>query len=81
MSLPLPFDHSTGQARGAAAGVAIPLGGIRSTDLVLAVIKHDASNAVCAGVPVSDYVVGDGTLTAATDDSSGCGLVVVWRRQ
>lgn len=78
MPLPgFPQNHTITGAVGAIATTAIPVGGIKSGDVLLAVIRHKAAEAA-AGVDVADATVGAGTITFGTIDTSGYNLVVIY---
>jgi hypothetical protein len=74
----LPFWHSMAGARGDAATESIPVGGIKATDYLLAVIAHDAANGSVQGLDITDFTVGAGTIEAGTIDTSDLYLWVLW---
>lgn len=77
MSLPLPVPQCVAGAIGAADTDPITVSGIQTGDVLLAVAQWKAGEAP-AGLDVSDFTVGDGTITAATADTTGYYLAVVW---
>ena len=76
----LPCDQAFGFGDGLAATNAMAVGGIKSTDNLLAVISYVPSTGVYLGRDVTDFTVGDGTLNAATIDLSAAGtkFVAIW---
>jgi hypothetical protein len=75
----LAVDYSEVGATGAADTEAVAVSGILTGDELLAVISW-APGADPAPLAISDYTVGDGTITGATIDSSGKQLWVMWIR-
>jgi hypothetical protein len=75
----LAVDYSETCASGAADTVAIDVSGIFTGDELLAVIAW-APGADPAPVDVSDFTVGDGTITAATLTTADKQLYVMWIR-
>jgi len=73
----LPIRYSEAGANGAASGVAIPVSGIKSGDVLLAVIKWAAATDP-APVATSDFTVADGTITAGTLTTASKLLWVMW---
>jgi len=76
----IPFNLSGGTAAGDAATEEIPLGGIKEEDYIVAVIRHDASAGEIEGLDVTDFSISEGGdgITAATIDTSGYSLYVLW---
>ena len=76
----LPFDHAEGFGDGLGIGVALPLGGIKSGDNLLAVISWIPSTGVVVHRAATDFVVADGKITANTIDMSASGtkFVAIW---
>ena len=76
----LPCDQALGFGDGLAATNAMAVGGIKSTDNLLAVISYVPSTGVYLGRDVTDFTVADGTLTAASVDLSAAGtkFVAIW---
>ena len=78
MALPgFPFNHSVVGAVGAGTGVAIPVSGIKTGNVLLAVIKFTGTGAP-TGLDPAAFSVGAGTITSATLNTSGNQLCVVW---
>jgi hypothetical protein len=75
----LAVDYSESCASGAADTVAINVSGILTGDELLAVIAW-APGADPAPVAISDFTVGDGTITAATLTTADKQLYVMWIR-
>ena len=75
----LPVDYSETGALGAADTDPVSVSGILTGDELLAVIAW-APGADPSALDVSDYTVGDGTITGATIDSSDKHLWVMWIR-
>jgi len=73
----LPINLSQTGANGAASGVAIPVSGIKSGDVLLAVFKW-AAGSDPAPVATSDFTVADGTITAGTLTTASKLLWVMW---
>jgi hypothetical protein len=73
----LPVDYSEAPATGAADAVAITVSGIKTGDELLAVIAWSPGSDP-APVAVSDFTVGDGTITAGTLTTDGKSLWVMW---
>lgn len=65
-----PFEHSAEWFTGLAATNAMTVAGITSSDYLLAVVSYTSAGLVKAH-DITDFTVGDGTLTAGTIDLSG----------
>lgn len=74
----IPFNLSIGGAIGDADGDPIPVGGIKESDYLVAVIRHDASAGEIEGLDITDFTVTDGNIEAATIDTTGYQLAVIW---
>lgn len=74
----IPFYTAKASVRGAEAETAIPVGGIRAVDKLLAVIKHDAAEGIVEGLDPAAFTVADGAIEAATLDTSGFHLALMW---
>lgn len=74
----LPCNQSQGFGSGLAATNAMAVEGIESGDNLLAVVSWNPTTGVYVGQDVSDFTVGDGTLTAGTIDLSGLRFVAIW---
>lgn len=73
------IDWSEGYGSGLAATNAMALGGIKVGDRLLAVISFaPGSGATPNGRAVSDFTVGNGTITAATIDLTGLKFKAIW---
>ena len=70
-------NHTIAGAVGALATVAIPVPGIKATNVLLALIRHKAAEAAAA-VDTTDFTVADGTITAATINTTGYYLTVIY---
>jgi hypothetical protein len=65
----LPFEHSIQGVAGALANAAIPVPGVLSTSVILAVIQHNAASGELVGLDPDAWTAGAGTIAAniATD--------------
>lgn len=72
-----PFNHSTAGAVGAGTGVAIPVSGLKTGNVLLAVIKYGATGAP-TGLDPAAFAVSNGSIQSATVSTSGFMLCVVW---
>lgn len=72
------IDLSQGYGTGLAATNAMAVEGIRSSHRLLAVISFDTGGLTPNGHDVSDFTVGDGTITAGTIDLSDLKFVAIW---
>jgi hypothetical protein len=73
----LPCDFSQAGANGAADAVAVNVSGIKTGDELMAVISWEPGGDP-APVDTTDFTVGDGTITAATIDTTDKLLWVIW---
>jgi ABC-type sugar transport system substrate-binding protein len=73
----LPINYSEAGAVGAADTDPVSVSGIKTGDILLAVIQW-APEEDAEGLDLTDYPVGDGTITGATIDTTGKLLWVVW---
>lgn len=73
-------DLAIGYGSGLAATNAMALGGIKSGDNLLAVISFTAAGATPVGRAISDFTVGNGTITAGTIDLSSLKFVALYTR-
>jgi hypothetical protein len=76
----LPCDQAIGFGDGLVHTSALALGGIKSSDNLLAVISWVPSTGVYIGRDVTDFTVADGSITAASVDLSAAGtkFVAIW---
>jgi hypothetical protein len=74
----LHFDQGESPAAGAATGVAISVPGIRAGSRLLAVIAHDVSNNVLTAHNPGAFVVGAGSITSASVNTTGQRLAVLF---
>jgi len=74
----LPFRQSEVGAIGAAAGAPIVVNGIRTGNVLLAVIKHKASTGTILGLDPSDFVVSNNAIQSAGVDTSGHLVAVLY---
>lgn len=77
--LPLPMNQHVAGATGVTATNPIAVSGIKSTDILLAIVKQKPGT-LAAGLNPADFTVADGTLTSATVDTSTFTLGVLWTR-
>ena len=73
----LPVNYSECGATGAADTVDIAVPGIKSGNLLLAVVQW-SPGADAVGLAVSDFTVADNKITAGTLDTTGKSLWVMW---
>lgn len=73
----LPMAQSQANATGLAATNPIAVPGLKSTDVLLSVVKWKAGE-IADGVNPNDFTVGAGTITHATVDLSTYILDVTW---
>ena len=79
MGIPgLPFDHSIYGTEGTANNNPISVPGIKATSQLLAVIAHDAASGVITGLDPSAFVVSEGEIESATEDTSGMIVTVIY---
>jgi hypothetical protein len=74
----LPRDNSTSHIAGGAAGVALPAGGLRSGDTILACIR--IAGGTLTGVNPAVCAAGNGTVTIAGVDTAGENLAIISTR-
>ncbi|MDK1104291.1 MAG: hypothetical protein QGD93_11880 [Actinomycetota bacterium] len=76
----LPCDHAIGFGDGLATGNPMPLGGIKSSDNLLAVISWVPSTGVYLSRDADDFTVTAGAIEASTEDMSDSGtkFVAIW---
>jgi len=73
----IPINHTIAQAVGAAYDEDILVGGLLSNNILLAVISYVAG-ADPVGLDVSAFVVADGKITSATEDTTGDTLTIIY---
>lgn len=71
-------DISIGYGAGLAATNAMAVTGITASDNLLAVISFTPAGATPNGQDITDFTVGNGTLTAGTIDLSDLRFVAIW---
>jgi hypothetical protein len=74
----LHFDQGEAPATGAATGVAISVPAIRAGNRLIAVVAHDVSNNVLTAHNPGAFVVGAGTITSASINTSGQRLAILF---
>lgn len=74
----LPFSHSIGFGDGLAATNAMAVSGITSSDNLLAVMSWPDAGTSVRSDAVSDFTVGDGTITAGTISLASRQFVAIW---
>lgn len=74
----LPFQQNQGFGNGLADTVPMSFAGIKSGDNLLAVLSWPDAGTSVRGEDITDFTVGDGTLTAGTIDLSGRKFVAIW---
>ena len=74
----LPFRQSEVGAVGAAAGAPIVVNGIRTGNVLLAVIKHNAATGVVLGLDPSDFVVSNNAIQSASVSTAGHMVAVLY---
>lgn len=72
------IDLSQGYGSGLAATNAMSVEGIKSDHRLLAVISFGVGGLTPNGHDVSDFTVGDGTITAGTEDLSDLKFLAIW---
>lgn len=77
--LPLPMNQSQATATGDTATTPIPVSGLKSTDVLLAVVRWKPGE-IASGLDPTAFTVADGTITHATEDLSDYALAVTWTR-
>lgn len=73
-----PFPVSAEWGAGLAATNAMTVAGIKSGDNLLAVISIHNTTGLVIPRAVTDFTVGNGTLTAGTIDLSSAKFVAIW---
>jgi hypothetical protein len=73
----IPGSQGAVGAIGAAAGSPILVSGIRTGNVLLAVVKHAASG-VAQGLDPAAFAVSDGQIQSATVSTAGFKVHVVW---
>lgn len=79
MAIPgFPADHSIASFDGLTATNAMAVGGIRSGDNLVAVWSQADDGSPVVGRDITDFTVGNGTLTAGTIDLSSTNCWALW---
>jgi hypothetical protein len=73
----IPVDHAIAQAEGAAYGEDVLVGGLKATDLLLAVIRTKPGEDP-AGLDPSAFTVADGAISSDTEDTDGYQVTVLF---
>lgn len=73
-----PFPVSQEWGAGLTATNAMTVAGIKSTDNLLAVISIHNTTGVVVGRDITDFTVGNGTITAGTIDLSSTKFLAIW---
>lgn len=73
-----PFDVSQEWGSGLAATNAMAVAGIKSSSNLLAVISIHDSSGLVVGRDITDFTVGNGTLTAGTINLANTKFIAVW---
>jgi hypothetical protein len=74
-----PIRQAETGAVGAGTGVAIPVGGIRTGDILLAVVRHSGPGAA-AGLDPAAFTVSNGSIQSASVSTTGYMLAIVYHR-
>lgn len=72
-----PIAHSVGGAIGVAATNPVVVSGIKTGDVLLALIRHKPGETP-APVATATFVVGDGAIESDSVNTNGYKLVVIW---
>ena len=77
MPFNLPVVQSTGHCRGAAAGSPVVLSGIKTGDVILALVRWKQGEQAAPVAPAS-FVVSDGAIQSASVSTEGYMLACTW---
>ncbi len=76
----LNVDYSEVGTMGDTNGQAIPVGGMATGDIVLAIIAWDDTDGDPFAVDASEATAGDNVMTLSTTDTSDVHLWVMWAK-
>lgn len=77
MNIPGVPTAETGSGAGAATGVAIPFGGIRTTSVLLAVVQHSGAGGA-VGLNPGAFTIANGSIQSATIATTGHKLAILY---